>query len=34
MTKALRWRVLVLQAGLVLILGFVAGFAFWAALFP
>jgi hypothetical protein len=31
MTKALRWRVLVLQAGLVLILGFVAGFAFWAA---
>jgi hypothetical protein len=33
MTKALRWRVLVLQAGLVLILGFVAGFAFWAAAF-
>jgi hypothetical protein len=31
MTKALRWRVLVLQAGLILILGFVAGFAFWAA---
>lgn len=31
MTRALRWRVLVLQAGLVLILGFVAGFAFWAA---
>ena len=31
MTNALRWRVLVLQAGLVLILGFVAGFAFWAA---
>jgi len=27
MTNALRWRVLVLQAGLVLILGFVAGFA-------
>jgi len=33
MTKALRWRVLVLQAGLVLILGFVAGFAFWASSF-
>jgi hypothetical protein len=31
MTTALRWRVLVLQAGLVVILGFVAGFAFWAA---
>src|ERR1039458_5112680 len=31
MTNALRWRVLVLQAGLVLILGFVAGFAWWAA---
>lgn len=33
MTKAIRWRILVLQAGLVLILGFVAGFAFWAASF-
>jgi hypothetical protein len=33
MTKGLRWRILVLQAGLVLILGFVAGFAFWAASF-
>jgi hypothetical protein len=31
MTTALRWRVLVLQAGLILILGFVAGFSFWAA---
>ena len=31
MTKALRWQVLVLQAGLIVILGFVAGFAFWAA---
>ncbi|HYA00198.1 MAG TPA: hypothetical protein VEK76_07575 [Candidatus Binatia bacterium] len=33
MTKAIRWRVLVLQTGLVLILGFVAGFAFWAGSF-
>jgi hypothetical protein len=33
MTTALRWRILVLQMGLVLILGFVAGFAFWAASF-
>src|ERR1019366_9564235 len=33
MTKALRWRILVLQAGLVLILGFVARFAFLAAAF-
>ena len=31
MTTALRWRVLVLQAGLIVVLGFVAGFAFWAA---
>ena len=31
MSKALRWRVLVLQAGLIVILGFVAGFALWAA---
>ena len=31
MTKALRWRVLVLQAGLIVILGFAAGFALWAS---
>ena len=30
MNTALRWRVIVLQAGLVAILGFVAGFSFWA----
>jgi hypothetical protein len=29
MTKGLRWRVLVLHVGLIGILGFVAGFAFW-----
>ena len=33
MTKGIRWRILTQQAGLVLILGFVAGFAFWAASF-
>ena len=33
MSKGLRWRILALQAGLVLILGFVAGFLFWAANF-
>jgi hypothetical protein len=33
MTSAIRWRVTVLQVGLILILGFVAGFAFWAASF-
>ena len=33
MTKGLRWRILTLQVGLVLILGFVAGFLFWAANF-
>ena len=31
MSKALRWRVLVLQAGLIVILGFAAGFALWAS---
>jgi hypothetical protein len=31
MTKALRWRVLVLQAGLIVILGCAAGFALWAS---
>ncbi|MGP8160185.1 MAG: hypothetical protein ACLQGJ_03030 [Candidatus Dormibacteria bacterium] len=30
MTKALRWRILSLQAGTILILGFIAGFAIWA----
>lgn len=30
MTKGLRWRVIVLQVGLIGILSFVAGFAFWA----
>jgi hypothetical protein len=29
MTKTLRWRVLVLQAGLIGILVFCAGFLFW-----
>ena len=31
MTKGLRWRVFTLQVGLIGILGFVAGFAFWAS---
>ena len=31
MSKALRWRVLVLQAGLIVILGAVAGFTLWAS---
>jgi hypothetical protein len=31
MTKALRWRVLVLQAGLIVILGALAGFTLWAS---
>lgn len=33
MTHGLRWRVLVLQVGLVGILAFVAGFAYWASSF-
>jgi len=33
MTNGLRWRVFVLQVGLIGILGFVAGFAFWAGNF-
>ena len=33
MTKALRWRIFVLQIGLIGILGFVTGFAFWAGNF-
>jgi hypothetical protein len=33
MTKGLRWRVFVLQAGLIGILAFVSGFAFWASSF-
>lgn len=31
MSKALRWQVLVLQAGLIVILGCAAGFALWAS---
>ena len=31
MTKGLRWRVLILQVGLIGILAFVSGFLFWAA---
>ncbi len=31
MTRGLRWRILVLQVGLIGILGFVSGFAFWAS---
>ncbi len=31
MTKGLRWRVFILQAGLIGILAFVSGFAFWAS---
>src|SRR5438093_12949290 len=33
MTRGLRWRIFVLQIGLIGILGFVAGFAFWASSF-
>lgn len=33
MTKGLRWRIFVLQIGLIGILGFVSGFAFWASSF-
>ncbi len=33
MTRQLRWRVFVLQVGLIGILGFVAGFAFWGSNF-
>ncbi len=31
MTKGLRWRIITLQAVLVLVLGFCAGFAFWGS---
>ena len=33
MTPGIRWRIFVLQIGLIGILGFVAGFAFWASSF-
>src|ERR1700676_4983123 len=33
MTKGLRWRVIVLQVGLMAILSFAAGFAFWGSSF-
>src|ERR1039458_1772800 len=33
MTSGLRWRIFVLQAGLIGILAFVSGFAFWASNF-
>lgn len=33
MTTGMRWRIFVLQVGLIGILGFVAGFAFWASNF-
>ena len=33
MTTGMRWRIFVLQIGLIGILGFVAGFAFWASNF-
>lgn len=33
MTSGIRWRIFVLQVGLIGILGFVAGFAFWASNF-
>ena len=33
MTRGLRWRIFILQVGLIGILGFVAGFAFWASNF-
>src|SRR4029077_12214855 len=32
-SRGLRWRVFVLQIGLIGIIGFVAGFAFWASSF-
>src|ERR1700726_4318642 len=31
MTRGLRWRVFVLQVGLIGIFGFIAGFAFWGS---
>ena len=33
MTTGMRWRILVLQVGLIGIIGFVAGFAFWGSSF-
>ncbi|MBV8301380.1 MAG: hypothetical protein JOY68_05615 [Candidatus Dormibacteraeota bacterium] len=33
MTRGIRWRIFVLQIGLIGILGFVSGFAFWASNF-
>lgn len=33
MTKGIRWRIFILQIGLIGILGFVSGFAFWASNF-
>jgi hypothetical protein len=33
MTKGIRWRIFILQIGLIGILAFVAGFAFWASSF-
>ena len=33
MTSGMRWRIFVLQIGLIGILGFVSGFAFWASNF-
>jgi hypothetical protein len=33
MTRGLRWRIVVLQAGLIALLGFLAGFFFWGASF-
>src|SRR5437868_1984502 len=33
MTSSLRWRILTLQAVLILLFGFLAGFAFWGATF-
>jgi hypothetical protein len=33
MTSGLRWRIFVLQIGLIGILAFVSGFAFWASSF-
>ena len=33
MTSGLRWRIFVLQIGLIGILGFVSGFAFWGSSF-
>jgi len=31
MTKALRWRVFTLQAGLIVVFGALAGFTLWAS---